>query len=1696
MKHSSVLTTALCFLAVIIVNVASTLGGTRIRDIRLLELAQVNTQAPSPVVRLLSYRTALSGKFPEIDASSFDLAAEVTDSIYGVTVQLVQKHLGVKVIGSNAWLRTDLNDKATWGGIDYYAGIDLTNESFLADVNNQEALRLYAGNFCPDYDSIEFVDPTVYPIVDSISNTIMYAYALVVTPFAVGPGRIVDWKTGVTLEQLPAYATTISGSIYIPVKTQSENDQRNWISAQMGLRVASDYGDQGGPLCAVSGCSWCGYDDYDYTYVDGYELEVGQLSGFSVKAEATTEPWCSYTPRFGQFVRQSIDFPVWANVSLGTDPILYPEQDFYFEDRADLGTATNYLLKACDVLEYYTGTSHYNYYPCKAVVRSDEAAGDDSAKTWYSGMSMGGDPNEIADDWPVSTIVFGRMRNRMWAEYRDIISHEAAHVAQFRWYGARGITGPLGEACAEGLADFFAAASSAMWGSGNGSTLEIPGQTGPVNYCIAPSTISYYDYSPSFSARQNGQILSAALWDWRNLVVQSGLHGSEYYATSWVVNKVLGAHLATPSNFGELVYQIATHLDAGDGLENGWGQDGQLMYQAFYLNHRIPCSPSDYSAVDGWAYYRCQNNHAEMLCSSITGLDPSGTANLVQGTNGLYATYYSSIPSTDDEQLVVSRLIDAGSSWTSYIINRDPKTMQREATPSIALAQQGGRDDLLISWLWENGNYSAVSDVRMSFSGNECDDYSYTDVHWQSPQYRCTPPATVSHGLEVARFCGRKNSWQGLPTLQYRKYHGTSYTDGSVTGVTNGIDEVAADARSGSDLVHVAWISNDHVYYRMGVSDYYAGYIWTASTTQEVSDPGITTSRKNVSVAWSPSIKGIVIAWQEYQDGEWVIKWNRAQCENDQQANPIFLNTPLTVAYPGVNLRTPNVHSYCDNLDNVQEGHARIGLSYEVLFLYDTPWHGQDSIVMNMFTGLQVNELLPNGPFDMSQWQWLPPMMLGWLRSPSITSWVGDANMGGFGHLSLVSVGQPVVLYNQLNLVYSPLTPTALSEDLIVSEPLTLITPVGINRKIVVQSGGELRIICPSQQEIEDRRLHWISGTGIIVEDGGILTIQGASQNPITMQGYDTSSWSGIKVEAGGRLEMQYVNMFDTDSFCVYAEKPGTEGGDPITIQNCYFDGRKLVEGAHALRVIGCTDAKVRVEGLRIDTLAPGSSGLYLQECFVEFRNDTISSSYRTFDGKDSVDVTAWGNAFLENVTGEFNQCVFRGRTDMHGMLFTGEPCTPQFYCCLFENLTPTDWITKYDAPIYANRGTAPIFGFYDETAANVISDSSFTLMHMFGTKVLPIIDYGVDRPGGRNDWIQQAQTYNIYWEESTGDQYWAQYQYWLRDNPSLYFYPSGQYQLGGANGTPWGLCGSQSSYSAAKGTDDHRTHDTRGNTGLDDVDDDYVLFRDGLTLEAAGQYAEAQATFMALATSTLNANLRWQAITHVLSTQRHLNSESQSSAWIPALIDSAVALQSTNYDALFHGKRLLASYYLTQQNYPQAVGITTTLLNSGLAFNDSILVALDLVGIQMLMDAQDDSSTSLDNNIPNAVPAELRVSSVEQGLRVQRQLLGVFGSGTTKSRPAPIPQTYRLYQNYPNPFNPNTEIKFDLPEAVKVQVKIFNTLGQEVATLVDGMRPAGSHSVIWDSKSASGVQVASGVYVYQIKAGNFVDSKKMVLIR
>ncbi|MFI5145515.1 MAG: T9SS type A sorting domain-containing protein [Ignavibacteria bacterium] len=89
------------------------------------------------------------------------------------------------------------------------------------------------------------------------------------------------------------------------------------------------------------------------------------------------------------------------------------------------------------------------------------------------------------------------------------------------------------------------------------------------------------------------------------------------------------------------------------------------------------------------------------------------------------------------------------------------------------------------------------------------------------------------------------------------------------------------------------------------------------------------------------------------------------------------------------------------------------------------------------------------------------------------------------------------------------------------------------------------------------------------------------------------------------------------------------------------------------------------------------------------------------------------------------------------------------------------------------------------------------------------------------------------------------------------------------------------------------------------------------------------------------------------------------------------------------------------------------------------------------------------------------------------------------------VPETYSLSQNYPNPFNPSTTIDYQLPISGFVKISVFDVLGQEVKTLVNEYKQAGTYNVRFDAS-----ELPSGVYFYKITSGDFTGTKKLTLIK
>jgi len=109
---------------------------------------------------------------------------------------------------------------------------------------------------------------------------------------------------------------------------------------------------------------------------------------------------------------------------------------------------------------------------------------------------------------------------------------------------------------------------------------------------------------------------------------------------------------------------------------------------------------------------------------------------------------------------------------------------------------------------------------------------------------------------------------------------------------------------------------------------------------------------------------------------------------------------------------------------------------------------------------------------------------------------------------------------------------------------------------------------------------------------------------------------------------------------------------------------------------------------------------------------------------------------------------------------------------------------------------------------------------------------------------------------------------------------------------------------------------------------------------------------------------------------------------------------------------------------------------------------------------------------------------------------LGTYQLRYNRENEITVPLEYNLYQNYPNPFNPSTTIKFSLKRNEFVSLKIYNILGQEIKTLLRSYKEKGIHTVVWDGTDSKGKPVASGLYFYRLRTGNFSKTLKLIITR
>ncbi len=183
-----------------------------------------------------------------------------------------------------------------------------------------------------------------------------------------------------------------------------------------------------------------------------------------------------------------------------------------------------------------------------------------------------------------------------------------------------------------------------------------------------------------------------------------------------------------------------------------------------------------------------------------------------------------------------------------------------------------------------------------------------------------------------------------------------------------------------------------------------------------------------------------------------------------------------------------------------------------------------------------------------------------------------------------------------------------------------------------------------------------------------------------------------------------------------------------------------------------------------------------------------------------------------------------------------------------------------------------------------------------------------------------------------------------------------------------------------------------------------------------------------------------------------------------------------------------------TKWRFPQG-----TILKPGeylVIYEDALGFGFSSDGSDVIMFTAADSTTGLDFYDFGAQLPDRSEGRLPDGTNTwqifAKPTKGTANSATAvETSEAKTPKTFALYQNYPNPFNSATMISFSLPMKQKVALSIYNMLGQKVATLVDEVLPAGNHSVRWEAET-----MPSGFYFYQIKAGDYAATRKMILVK
>lgn len=181
----------------------------------------------------------------------------------------------------------------------------------------------------------------------------------------------------------------------------------------------------------------------------------------------------------------------------------------------------------------------------------------------------------------------------------------------------------------------------------------------------------------------------------------------------------------------------------------------------------------------------------------------------------------------------------------------------------------------------------------------------------------------------------------------------------------------------------------------------------------------------------------------------------------------------------------------------------------------------------------------------------------------------------------------------------------------------------------------------------------------------------------------------------------------------------------------------------------------------------------------------------------------------------------------------------------------------------------------------------------------------------------------------------------------------------------------------------------------------------------------------------------------------------------------------------------------IIHHNYEDSTLNIIDVSNGSILFSFNFAAGFDYEGVICLADIDNDQKLEL------LVAASKIVDPQTYDYDKRTYILSTLVSTNSVASPSlEAPLNFGLSQNYPNPFNPTTSIEYEIQTRSHASIRIYNSLGQLVTTLFDEEKTPGGYAERWDGKDDRGVSVATGAYYYQLQVGDFVSSKKMLLIK